>query len=422
MGEFYEAKDFEGRSSNWAKHAKFLKEHFGFVKPYWEYDEEKWRWDLEPNEAVLLERSVNALSNNCTGPIRKVIKGAPRLGQFQHICLWLPINHGFGEHRFLYDYDTVHTFKDVIVDMVPGLFPGYQLGYYFRVAYQACYGDYPEIHIHIALSRIRYRQEDHGELREFILHDWKSRPSRSLYFNIDPITLSNEEMAGLVEPVWRDAIKKVTGYEVRSDMPMVSVTGRDGQTILDRYDVIHYIANQHLHTFNNVKSLSLAKDKKIIMEFRRSNRSNPAILALTQRSFARTYLIKPMQTFGIQFRGRGFLCGCAAFARVGNDASRLVLDKPREKGEPRTFFYDLPVESIRKRSVKVRRCLEAGDMKGFKHIKAKYKLGDPMRELQILKDLRRKKRLEDFNLRMELKKQKEYAAAREHDDDLMALD
>lgn len=389
MSDFYEMEGYEG-SKTWPENAQFLKGFFKFnQKKKWRYSEKKFNWDLEPNEIVLLERSVNALSNDCTGPVRKPIAGLPRLGPFYHICCWFPVEHG--DHRFLYDEDSVHKYKELIVKMMDGLFPGYKIGYYFRIAYQACFGNYPEMHVHIVLSRIRYRMDDKEELRTFT----STRAHQSIRYHIAPIMFSTGRMKELLEPIWRTVVEEGTGRRVTSETPLVQVTGKDGQTIFDRYKVLRYVANQHLHTFENVELLSATNGGKVSIQFMSRNGSAPKKLILPQREFVLTYIINPMRTFGIQFRGRGFLCSKAAFAKVGDAAARLVLDEPYEAGEPRQFFYDLPVKDMRKRAAKVRQYLETGNAKALRRIDSQYKLGNPLEDIKILKELELKQRAEE---------------------------
>lgn len=389
MGTFYTREGYGEGDNTWRKNAKFLKELFGFSNEKWTwfYNEKELKWKLEPNEIKLLMRSVNALPNNCTGPVRKPIAGLLRLGPFYHICLWFPVEHG--DHRFRYERDFIQKYKDIVEEILPALFPEYQIGYYFRIAYQACYGNYPEMHVHIALSKIRYRKDDKGKTFDSL------NPCHSLYSHIDPIMLSNEQMENLIEPIWQTAIKNATGRKVTSKTSLVTVKGKDRQTILDRHDNLRYIANQHLQTFRNVTSLSLANDGKVVIKFKPRNGTIPKPLILSQSKFVRRYMIMPMQTFGIQFRGRGFLCGNAAFAKIGNTAAKLVLNRPRKKNKPRKFFYDLSVENICKRAMSVRQSLDAGDIEGFRNITTKYRLEDPLQELQKLKEIRQQRRTKE---------------------------
>ena len=421
MGQFYEREGYGLGNGSWKENARFLKEFFGFDGANWKYKESKFQWRLKPNEIYLLEQSVRALSNNCTGPIRKMIKGLPRLGPFHHICLWLPVDHG--DFRFVYERDQVLGCKDSVVEMLSSLFPEYQIGYYFRVAYQAnSYAHYPEMHVHIALSRIRYLLDDRKYLEVFKYQTRDEQAYYSLFFHADLIMPSADDMKGIIEPRWRMALKEATGREVTSSASLVTVTGKEGQTILDRYSILRYIANQHLHTFQRVQSLSLSGGK-VVMDFHPNvvGGTPPPSLALWPRDFVRKYIIRPMQTFGVQFRGRGFLHGGAAFAKVGDAAAKLVLAKLREGDERNAFLYDLPTEDIQRRSVKARRRLETSDLEGFERITKKYGLGDPLQELAILKEERKKKRLEaaqEFNLRKALKKTKRSGA---DDEDLLAL-
>lgn len=391
MNGFYEMKGYNG-SKTWKKNAQSLRDFFEFnrKKKYWRYDEKKFNWDLDSKEIKLLERSVNALSRDCTGPIRKLIAGLSRLGPFYHISLWFPIEHG--DHRFLYRRSYVRKYKNLLVEMLEGLFPGYKIGYYFRVVYQACFGNYPEMHVHIVLSRILYRISDKEELKTFT----GARPHQCIHYHTDLIMLSAEQMEEFMELPWRTVIEKGTGLEVTSETPLSYVTENDGQTILDRHDALRYVANQHLHTFRRVESFEFANDGKVCIQFAaHDNGVIPERLVLSQREFVLKYMINPMRTFGIQFRGRGFLCSRAAFAKVGDAAARLVLDEPCEDGESKQFFYDLPVADIHKRAAKTRRYLETGSARRLRRIDAQYKLDNPLEELKILKELRKKERAEE---------------------------
>ncbi len=399
----YERKGFrenEGRNTWWqvlSSLKTFFKYADGERWDYWEYPE-FFKWNLDSVEAKWLNRSVNAFFHRCTGPVRKVIAALPSLGPFQHICLCLPFKHD--EHRFRYEYESVFNFKKIIPDMLAYLFPDHKIGYYFRVAYQPGREDAPQLHIHIALSSLRYAPKDSEYLETFNKQAYDDQPYHALYFLTDPIMLSTSEMANFIEPVWREVIEDVTGRKVKSSEPLVCVTGQDGQTILDRWRILHYIANQHLHTYNNIESLSLSAEsprapKKVKLQKKPYYGIPSEPFWLSQSAFVRQYHIMPLRTFGVQFRGRGFFHGAATFAKASAAASRLVVNEPREEGERRRFLFDLPVAEIRERAVAARQCLDAGDMTAFRHIRARYRLGVPKKELKILKDLERKRQHEE---------------------------
>lgn len=421
MSEHYEREGFrenEGDNS-WKRVAAFLKDFFNYdPNEQWDYDghPEFFHWGLDGGEIRLLNLSINSLSHNCIAPTRQIIKGMPRLGPFRHICLWFPRNHG--NHFFSYERDAVRAYKNIVVEMLTSLFPGHQIGYYFRTAYQPSDGTMPEMHIHIILSSILFRLDDYEYLETFKKLEAKERPYHALYFLTEPIMYSTD-LAAFIEPLWRAAIKEATGRKVKSEQSLVSVTGKNGQTILDRYYALRYVSNQARHTFSKVKKLSLAKDGKIVIEFKPHYGITPKPFAMLQGDFVRMYLIKPMRTFGVQFRGRGFLCGRSSFAQVADAASRLVLNNPGEEGERRKFLFDLPVAKIKERAIAARRCLERGDAKGFKHIRAQYRLGDPLEELAVLLELERKRRIAEYE---EVKMLKVIKISKEVEEFMMALD
>ncbi len=411
MPEKYERESYESEEgrNTWRKNAWFLKEFFNYTNyRKWWYKESKYHWDLKQGEIDLLNESVNALSHNCTGPIRKPIKGLPRLGPFRHFSLWFPAEHG--DHRFFYKRDQVLTYKDIVVDMMENLFPGYQTGYFFRVAYLANYGSYPRMHVHIALSALRYRQADREHVKTFF--DTKNlmrQPYHSLYYLDDPI-LYSVDLKSRIESLWRTAIENTTGREVTSKDNLVYETKKDGQTILDGYHILRYIANQHLHTFQNVESLETADDGKVLITFKPKNGVNPESIALPPPMFVRRYLIRPMRTFGIQFRGRGFLNGTATFARVGNAASKLIRNRrSSNKNHLDEFLFDFPVAEIQKRAAAARSCLESGDEWLFRQtIMISYWVGDPEKKLAIMLEREREAKREARRKKQSEKMQKKY--------------
>ncbi len=117
-----------------------------------------------------------------------------------------------------------------------------------------------------------------------------------------------------------------------------------------------------------------------------------------------------MRTFGIQFRGRGFLNGCSTFARVGNAASTLALNKwSHIKDRLDEFLFDLPVAEIQKRAAAARSCLDEGDDRRFWfEIEKSYRIGSPEKKLAILLEREREKKLEERRKKQSEKRQKEH--------------
>ena len=380
----------ERKSENWtwpdvARVIKKLLQCEGDTR-FWRYDENVFHWRLDGQQIGKLTQVVRALKFNCTASYRQPIKGFTRLGQFYHIVLCFPLEHG--EHDFPYHTSTIQRYKAIVSDLVERLCPGYKLGYYFRFCRQATDDGAPEMHVHLVISAIRYREEDREHVDVFNSLPEKEKPFHTLWFLTDPIHLSEYELGELIEKRWRAAIEMETGREIFDTNQLVTVTGHEGQTLDDRFQIAFYIINQALHTFRDVESLAIAKDDKVVVKYK----GTVKVMAMQQRDFVIRYFIEPLMISSVGFRGRGTLNGRSPFAKVTDAATRLAIAGDAE-GDSKQFLLDLPVVELEKRALVFRATYDNGDVKQIYRLMKQYAYRDSEREW-------RRKRKEERKVKM----------------------